>query len=52
MKKSTPSWLRVIIVFFTIFIAAELLIDAGDKPCWSDGKHPLSKFRRSRKSTL
>lgn len=34
MKKSTPSWLRVIIVFFTIFIAAELLIDAGDKPAF------------------
>lgn len=34
MRNLMPSWLRVIIVFFTIFGLAEYFIDSGDKPAF------------------
>jgi cytochrome c oxidase cbb3-type subunit 3 len=39
MRQFIPSWLRILIVFFSIFIAAEYFIDSGSMPAFI--KYPL-----------
>ena len=39
MRKSIPSWLRIIIAFFIICLAAEWFIDSGNKPAFLE--YPL-----------
>ena len=34
MKKSIPSYLRVLVIFFAVFAAMEFFIDSGDKPAF------------------
>lgn len=34
MRNSTPSWVRVPVLFFTIFLLMEFFIDSGDQPAF------------------
>lgn len=39
MKKFFPAWMRVIIIFFSVFAALEYFIDSGDRPAFV--KYPM-----------
>ena len=34
MRNSTPAWVRVPVLFFTIFLLMEFFIDSGDQPAF------------------
>lgn len=39
MKKFFPAWIRVVIIFFSVFFILEYLIDSGDRPAFV--KYPM-----------